>query len=606
METTKKQAHQPEAFVPPSGEVDTRLQQIVTYQARQQRLMQLVRTIISSLHVSEIWLALTSTAQELLAANRVAVFIFDEETVSCPHAFGLSTAFIEQSITHFQQTIYNPVRQHQSVKFDNIKEYPDVTPTILQEGIHSFAVFPLKTSQQLLGGLAIYRDVLLPFTPEDMYIGEELSHFGAIALENAERYSHRTYALMRVQKFNQMARTLNRTEALPAILARLIRMAMEIVQADAGSLGLLLEDDTITFYPHNLPPALELKPSQRGIGVAWDIVESGHSYLLLDYQNHVKALPELVEAGLRAFIGVPIVAADGERIGALGLFRFKEGYTFTNQDLTIAESFGLQAGVTIQETRLYAESKARNQSLSAAIQRLEALDEMKTLFLENVSHELRTPLGLIYGHAELLESGALGTLTPIQANSIEIIGRRARMLGDFIEDLMALMAAEAQEFRQEVIDTTHLLQSILLEFQMKAENNGRTLQAALAPDLPKLIGDPVHLRRVFDNLLGNAFKFTPEGGTITVDARRQGQHVIIDVTDTGVGIPPDKVPYIFERFYQVDRRASKEKYGGLGLGLALVKEIVEGHEGWLTVDSEVGQGTTFQVVLPANDTPLTE
>jgi two-component system sensor histidine kinase ResE len=237
--------------------------------------------------------------------------------------------------------------------------------------------------------------------------------------------------------------------------------------------------------------------------------------------------------------------------------------------------------------------------LAAALAKQEELDRAKNLFIQSVSHELRTPLGIIYGHSELLESGGLGELQPMQQQSAQIITRRARMLTDLVDDLSALLAAETQEFRREAIDPALLMSSMLAEFQIKAAESGIQMRAEIQDKLPWILGDPTHLRRVFDNLVANAFKFTAPGGSVIMRLYPEGKDLIIEVVDTGRGIPEDKLRRIFERFFQVEDEP-KHRRQGTGLGLALVKEIIEAHRGQVTAQSKPGEGTTFQIWLPGH------
>jgi signal transduction histidine kinase len=141
------------------------------------------------------------------------------------------------------------------------------------------------------------------------------------------------------------------------------------------------------------------------------------------------------------------------------------------------------------------------------------------------------------------------------------------------------------------------MRKLLADFQVAAEQAGLSLTAQIADDLPPVSGDSQHLLRVMDNLLGNALKFTPAGGQISVSLWRDGAHAVLEVADTGIGIPHDQLGRVFERFYQVDGSMTR-RYGGTGLGLALVKEIVEAHGGQVGVSSVLGQGSTFTVRLP--------
>jgi signal transduction histidine kinase len=238
--------------------------------------------------------------------------------------------------------------------------------------------------------------------------------------------------------------------------------------------------------------------------------------------------------------------------------------------------------------------------LARALEQQRELERLQREFIQNVSHELRTPLGIVRGYAELLEKGELGQLQPEQQEPINIIARRTRMLNKLVEDIMATLEIQRQALRRESVDLAHLARQAVNDLQVAAGWAKLTLTLETAPNLPAVSGDLIALRRVLDNLIGNALKFTPAGGCVTVRLRRDGDNIEMQVSDTGVGIPQDQLGRIFDRFYQVDGSA-KRRFGGVGLGLALVKEIVESHHGQITVTSQVGVGTTFTVRLPKDD-----
>lgn len=296
-------------------------------------------------------------------------------------------------------------------------------------------------------------------------------------------------------------------------------------------------------------------------------------------------------------LGVPLRAGDN-CLGAITVFNLnRSGLVFNERDLELVESIGQQAGIAIQNLRQLAETQQRAAAMSAALNRQAELDLMKNNFTQSVSHELRSPLGIIYGHAELLVSESLGPLNEEQKQSGEIIMRRVIMLTNLVDDLTALLAAETQELRREEIDTILLVYSLLADYRMRASELGIQLEAEIDENMPWILGDSTHLRRVFDNLVSNAFKFTPSGGHITLRLKALGNDVQIEVEDSGEGIPEDKVGRIFERFYQVEG-GSTRRHKGTGLGLTLVKEIIEAHRGTVSVRSQLGAGTTFTIVIP--------
>jgi len=297
----------------------------------------------------------------------------------------------------------------------------------------------------------------------------------------------------------------------------------------------------------------------------------------------------------RSYAGVPI-RARGKAIGFLNVSHSTPGY-YTAEHAERLRAFADQAAIALENARLFATEQQRATALARALDQQRELERLQREFIQNVSHELRTPLALIRGHAEVLEVGWLGELLPEQKESISVISRRAQMLGKLVDDIMSILEVEQRELKREPVELILLVRTSLADFRPAADQAGLTLHAEIAPDMPALIGDSIALRRMLDNLVGNAMKFTQAGGRIAVRLSCSEQVVRLQVADTGIGVPSDQLGRIFDRFYQVDGSATR-KYGGVGLGLALVKGIVEAHGGQITVASQVGVGTTFTIVLP--------
>lgn len=270
---------------------------------------------------------------------------------------------------------------------------------------------------------------------------------------------------------------------------------------------------------------------------------------------------------------------------------------FTEADVRTAQLLAQHIAIAIENARLYAIEQQRAAALAHALEQQRKLDQLQREFIQNVSHELRTPLALVRGHAEVLENGWLGDMQPEQKESVSVIVRRAQMLTALVNDIISALEIERRELVREPIDLETMVRTCLTEFRAAAEKAEVILGPEIAPGLPLVSGDPLALRRVLDNLVGNALKFTPASGRVTVRLYRSEETVRLEVADAGIGIPSEHLAHIFERFYQVDGSASR-KYGGMGLGLALVKEVVEAHGGQVAVESKVGQGSTFTVTLP--------
>jgi signal transduction histidine kinase len=223
--------------------------------------------------------------------------------------------------------------------------------------------------------------------------------------------------------------------------------------------------------------------------------------------------------------------------------------------------------------------------------RLHQLDEQRRALLADVTHELRNPLTVVQGNLE----GMLDGVYPADAENLRRLLDETRLLSRLVEDLrtLALADAGALQLKKEPVDLATLVNETLAAFRPQAEAVDVELKTELAVDLPPLELDPGRMRQVLSNLLANALRYTPAGGSIAVRLRKGGQALELEVQDSGPGIPPDELPHVFERFYK------SADSGGMGLGLAIAKHLVAAHGGTIVVDSVTGEGTTMRLSLPA-------
>jgi signal transduction histidine kinase len=225
-------------------------------------------------------------------------------------------------------------------------------------------------------------------------------------------------------------------------------------------------------------------------------------------------------------------------------------------------------------------------------------DRSKTEFISTVSHELRTPMTSIKGYADFLAQGAVGPMEERQKHFLEVIRRNADRLSLLINDLLDISRIEAGKVRLDLRETqmSQLVEHVVESMMITAQSKGLTLTLSANADLPSVMADWDRLTQVMTNLLGNAINYT-ESGQVHVSLKLEGDKVWTNIQDTGIGIPSEVLPHIFDRFYRAEDSAVQSS-SGTGLGLSIVRAIVEMHGGELLVESEPGIGSTFTFALP--------
>ncbi|MCS6992460.1 MAG: HAMP domain-containing histidine kinase [Anaerolineales bacterium] len=245
------------------------------------------------------------------------------------------------------------------------------------------------------------------------------------------------------------------------------------------------------------------------------------------------------------------------------------------------------------------EVRALLQAFNQMTARVQAGQNAQRAFVANVSHELKTPLTAIQGFAQAILDGTAGT-PEAQRQAAQIIYDEAARLHRLALDLLDLARLDSgiADLKRDPLDLNALARGAVERFGPRAQAAGVRLDLELEPLLPEIPGDGDRLAQVLDNLLDNALKFTPSGGQIVIRTRKRGDELEMQVQDTGIGIAPEALPRIFERFYQADPSRQRGQGRGAGLGLSIAREIVAAHGGTISVRSAPGQGSTFFVRLP--------
>ena len=261
----------------------------------------------------------------------------------------------------------------------------------------------------------------------------------------------------------------------------------------------------------------------------------------------------------------------------------------------------LRSALQASNRNLEQRVKERTAELNEALERLSELSQMKANFVANISHELRTPLTHVKGYLELLITESLGPISEEQRHGLQVSQRSAMKLESMIDDLIMFSLATRGEMsmKLEKVDIRRLATLAVKAASSKAEERGVQLTLAAVDEIPQVQADPEKISWVVGQLLDNAIKFTPSGGSVVVNIKEEGNNLVqISMIDTGIGIPPGRLNEIFEPFHQLDASSTRH-YGGTGLGLSLVRQIVEAHGSLLDVQSVEGKGSVFKFPLLA-------
>ena len=362
--------------------------------------------------------------------------------------------------------------------------------------------------------------------------------------------------------------------------------------------GVLLVDYELGQLVHHLSYSDQRSSKQPAIalgeGITGLVALSGQPMRIGDVSREPKYIS--VDTAARSELCVPIKI--GTRV--LGVLNVESDMpnAFTEDDERLLMTLAGQLAISMEKIRLFSEAQERAKELSKALAKQDDLNRLKNEFIQNVSHEFRTPLSIVSGYIEMVQAGEFGPIPKDFKQPMQIINRRIGLLSKLVNDLTAALEVQNRDQTFEAVSLAQLMEAMKESLDTKAKGKQLAIELELNPDCSPVFGEPTFLIKAIDNLIGNAIKFTPAQGRIHIRLRSEGKTVYFEVEDTGIGIAAKEQERIFERFYQVDGSSTRE-YGGTGIGLALVREIVELHDGDIQVSSRLGKGSRFIVRLPA-------
>jgi PAS domain S-box-containing protein len=512
------------------------------------------------------------------------------------------------------QGLYNVFRTGQ------FEFYPDIPDELLvqsarneehlkimrQIGFCSAMMIPLKTRGRILGVITfVNSEAKRHHTLEDLALAEDLANRAALAVDNARLYSAEQQTRLAAERTSDLLKRLQSvSESLSQALTpqqvatAVVEQAVNSLGAHAGTLVLLndagneLEIVGTVNFPQEVVKRWNRFPLSQQVPIA-DAIR-GNSPVIVEsfaeWSDHYPGLGPLASVtGSQALAAFPLTV-EGRTIGALGL-SFPKPQKFSQDDRAFMLALSQQCGQALERARLYeTEQKLRTQA--------EAANRMKDEFLATVSHELRTPLNAILGWSQMLNTGRLDA--PAMEKALTTIERNAKAQTQLIDDLLDVSRIITGKLRLNIraVDLSSVVMAAVDAARPAAEAKEIRLQTLLDPQAGPITGDPDRLQQVIWNLLSNAVKFTPKGGRVQVRLERINSHIEIVVSDTGIGIDEEFLPHVFDRFRQLDGSKTR-RHGGLGLGLAIVRQLVELHGGTvLAENNREGQGAVFTVKLP--------
>ncbi len=434
----------------------------------------------------------------------------------------------------------------------------------------------------------------------DFADGEDLSLEGSAGQDEAamlkqkiEGLEHRIGYLERIVKVSQM---LNSTLSLEPLLQIMIQSATELTGTEACSIMLIDKNTGELRFAEatgGVNDALRQISVPLEGSIAGHVVRKNRPILIRDAKNDPRwhgGVDKTVDFETRSILGVPLKVRSGV-IGVLEVINKITDEGFNEDDIQIASTLGAQAAIAIENARLLDE-------LQQTYRDLAEIDQVKNDFVSIASHELRTPLAVILGYATFLKDNVQGQAS----EQLEIVLSSAIKLRSLIDDMVNLRHIQTNNLQAELslFSLKQIVQDVTEELSEIISGKNLVLTTKFVPkDSPLNIeADRQKIYLVLANLVSNAIKFTNEGGRIHISVEFKDHKYTINVIDTGIGIPKSEYKYIFDQFHQVEPPLTR-KYQGMGLGLSIAKGMVEVHNGRIWVESVVGKGSKFVVVLPS-------
>jgi signal transduction histidine kinase len=551
----------------------------------------------------------------LCEANIAALFLYDGEVLSTAASYGTTREFAE----HLEQSMPRPSREtttrlaaleQRTVHVPDLLSDPAFSPEPRElyerENVRTVLSVPMLREDKLIGVITTWRREVRPFSDKQVALVKTFADQAVIAIENArllQELQQRTRELVRsveeLKALGEVGRAVSSTLDLETVLTRIVSHAVQLSGTDGGAIYEYDEPSeefllrATDHMEEELISALRAHPPRLGDGVVGRAASSREPIQISNISEEHGYPPRMREIlarfGFRASLAVPLLRED-RIIGGLVVRRKSTG-EFPPEVIELLKTFATQSALAIQNARLFREIEDKGRQIEAA-------NRHKSEFLANMSHELRTPLNAIIGFSEVLLDPSLKVTEEDQTQFLTDVLSSGKHLLGLINEILDLAKIEAGRMELQIepalmSDILEAVQNTMRPLAVKKDVNLHAESGELPEPFPM---DGARIKQVLLNLVGNAVKFTPEGGRVWVRADSEDGVVRIEVGDTGPGIAAEDHERIFLEFQQAGSEAGKPQ--GTGLGLALAKKFVEMHGGKIWLESEVGKGSRFFFTIP--------
>lgn len=546
---------------------------------------------------------ITESALKLVEANNMHIYLFDPETKAFTFGSALWRDGSRKSAVSAPRSdgiTMNVARVGKPIVINDAAKHPLFQSQTAQSwGIHAIAGFPLKQDDKVIG--VFTTTYLRPhaFSEDELLLLNLLADQAAVAVKNARLYAQSQRQVQDMSALVDMAKQITSNLNLSAVLQTTVQTLKKLLNARASTITMLSKDgaELIVQAAAGISDEFISARMKLGEGVSGEVVRRGTPIYIRDTYTEPDFL--FFDEVVRSLLVVPLIIRD-EVWGTMTVDS-DQANAFNRSDIQLMTIAAAQVSIAISNAHLFEELEDRAEELAAAYEELKESDRLKDELVQNVSHELRTPLTFVKGYVDLLLDGEMGLISKEQQDALQIVATKTDDITRLIADIMTLQRIDSSNLELETTAVKELVQRSIEGHTLVAEKKGLLIDVILPETEPIAYIDKGRINQVLDNLIGNALKFSPDGGIVTVALYDEVDKIRLSVTDQGIGIPPDKLQRVFDRFYQVDG-SSRRRFGGTGLGLAIVKRIVEAHQGAIWVESEVDQGSTFHLVVPKHAT----